>query len=49
MIATGQLALPKADGGLVAELFRLADRARLSRDPELATARMKLVLALAGL
>jgi hypothetical protein len=33
----------------LAELFRLADRARLLRDPELATARMKLVLALAGL
>jgi hypothetical protein len=33
----------------LAELFRLADRARLLRDPELAVARMKLVLALAGL
>jgi hypothetical protein len=32
----------------LAELFRLADRARLLRDPDLATARMKLVLALAG-
>jgi Protein of unknown function (DUF993) len=32
----------------LAELFRLADRARLLRDPEQATARMKLVLALAG-
>src|SRR6266849_3387689 len=30
----------------LAELFRLADRARLLRDPELAVARMKLVLAL---
>ena len=33
----------------LAEVFRLADKARLLRDPELATARMKLVLALAGL
>ena len=32
----------------LAEIFRLADRAGLLRDPELATARMKLVLALAG-
>jgi Protein of unknown function (DUF993) len=34
--------------GHLAEIFRLADRAGLLRDPELATARMKLVLALAG-
>ncbi|HLZ25855.1 MAG TPA: dihydrodipicolinate synthase family protein [Chloroflexota bacterium] len=34
--------------GHLAELFRLADRAGLLRDPELATARMKLVLGLAG-
>jgi hypothetical protein len=33
----------------LAELFRLADRAGLLRDPELATARMQLVLRLAGL
>jgi hypothetical protein len=33
----------------LAEVFRLADRARLLRDPELAVSRMKLVLALAGL
>src|SRR3712207_3056358 len=32
----------------LAELFVLADRARLLRDPELAAARMRLVLALAG-
>jgi hypothetical protein len=32
----------------LAELFRLADRARLLRDPELAASRMALVLALAG-
>jgi hypothetical protein len=32
----------------LAEIFRLADRARLLRDPEQAMARMKLVLALAG-
>ena len=32
----------------LAEVFRLADQAGLLRDPELATARMKLVLALAG-
>jgi hypothetical protein len=32
----------------LAELFRLADRARLLRDPELAVARMRPVLALAG-
>ncbi len=35
--------------GHLGELFRLADKARLLRDPELAVARMKLVLALAGL
>jgi len=33
----------------LAELFRLADRARLLRDPELASARMRVVLALAGI
>jgi hypothetical protein len=33
----------------LAEIFRLADRAGLLRDPELATARMRLVLRLAGL
>ena len=33
----------------LAELFRLADRARLLRDPELAASRMRLLLALAGL
>jgi hypothetical protein len=33
----------------LAEVFRLADRAGLLRDPELAASRMKLVLALAGL
>ena len=33
----------------LAEIFRLADRALLLRDPELAVARMRLVLALAGL
>jgi len=33
----------------LAETFRLADQARLFRDPELAVQRMKLVLALAGL
>ncbi len=33
----------------LAEVFRLADRAGLLRDPELATTRLKLVLALAGL
>jgi hypothetical protein len=33
----------------LAELFRLADRARLLRDPELAVRRMRLVLELAGL
>jgi hypothetical protein len=32
----------------LAEIFRLADRAGLLRDPDLATTRMKLVLALAG-
>ena len=32
----------------LSDLFRLADRARLLRDPELATRRMQLVLALAG-
>ena len=32
----------------LAEIFRLADRAGLLRDPELATARMQLVLSLAG-
>jgi hypothetical protein len=32
----------------LAEIFRLADQAGLLRDPELATSRMKLVLALAG-
>jgi Protein of unknown function (DUF993) len=32
----------------LAEIFRLADQAGLLRDPELATARTKLVLALAG-
>jgi hypothetical protein len=32
----------------LAEVFRLADKARLFRDPELAARRMKLVLALAG-
>jgi hypothetical protein len=32
----------------LAELFRLADRARLLRDPELATARMRAVLSVAG-
>ena len=32
----------------LAELFRLADRARLLRDPDLAAARMKTVLALHG-
>jgi hypothetical protein len=33
----------------LAELFRLADRASLLRDPELAAARMRLVLALSGI
>jgi hypothetical protein len=33
----------------LAEIFRLADRASLLRDPELAVARMKRMLALAGL
>jgi hypothetical protein len=33
----------------LADVFRLADRAGLLRDPELAASRMKLVLALAGL
>lgn len=33
----------------LAELFRLADRARLLRDPEMAAARMRPVLALAGI
>jgi hypothetical protein len=33
----------------LAELFRLADRASLLRDPELAAARMRLVLALSGM
>ena len=33
----------------LAEVFRLADRAGLLRDPELATTRLKLVLAFAGL
>jgi hypothetical protein len=33
----------------LAEVFRLADRAGLLRDPELAVSRMRLVLALAGL
>ncbi|HEX8968257.1 MAG TPA: dihydrodipicolinate synthase family protein [Chloroflexota bacterium] len=33
----------------LAQIFRLADRARLLRDPDRATARMRLVLALAGL
>jgi hypothetical protein len=32
----------------LSEVFRLADRARLFRDPQLAAARMKLVLSLAG-
>jgi hypothetical protein len=32
----------------LAEVFRLADKARLFRDPELAARRMKVVLALAG-
>ena len=32
----------------LAELFALADQARLLRDPELAVARMRPVLALAG-
>src|SRR5207248_5831292 len=32
----------------LSDVFRLADRARLLRDPELATRRMQLVLALAG-
>jgi hypothetical protein len=32
----------------LAEIFRLADRAGLLRDPELAVTRMRLVLALAG-
>ena len=35
--------------GHLAEIFRLADRAGLLRDPEMAVARMRLVLALAGL
>ncbi len=33
----------------LAELFRLADQARVLRDPDLATARMKLILATAGI
>ena len=33
----------------LADVFRLADHAQLLVDPELAVARMKLVLALAGL
>ena len=33
----------------LADIFRLADQAGLLRDPDLATTRMKLVLALAGL
>ena len=33
----------------LAELFRLADRAGLLADPELAAARMRHVLALAGI
>jgi hypothetical protein len=33
----------------LAELFRLADRACLLRDPELAAARLRPVLALAGI
>jgi hypothetical protein len=33
----------------LADIFRLADKARLLRDPELAISRLKLVLALAGL
>ena len=32
----------------LAELFRLADRARVLRDPDLAARRMKQVLAVAG-
>ena len=32
----------------LAELFRLADHARVLRDPELAARRMKQVLAVAG-
>ena len=33
----------------LAELFRLADAAGLLRDPELACARMRLLLAVAGI
>ena len=33
----------------LADLFRLADRAGLLRDPDLAVGRMRLVLALAGI
>jgi hypothetical protein len=33
----------------LADVFRLADQAGLLRDPELAVARMRLVLAVAGL
>ena len=32
----------------LAELFRLADAARILRDPDLATARIKQVMALGG-
>jgi hypothetical protein len=46
---TSRLKLAVRDALHLAELFRLADKAGLFRDPEQAAARMKAVLAVRGI